>query len=56
MLIGSVLVGSGVKNFVQANGKNVFNSTGMGGSPEYFTGKPKTRAQVLANQKRTNKK
>jgi len=52
MLIGSIVVGSGVKNFVQANRRVTFNSTGMGDSPETFVGKPKTRKQVLQYQQR----
>lgn len=57
MALGAVVVSSGVKNFINSNKNRTFNTTGMGATPENFTGKPKTRAQVLAIQNRnTNKK
>ena len=55
MIISSIVIGSGVKNFVQANSNKTFNSTGMGDSPETFYGKPKTRKQVLAQEAKSLK-
>lgn len=52
MTIGAVVVASGVKNFINANLNKTFNTTGMGATPETFTGKQKTRAQVLSQQKK----
>jgi len=54
-LIGSVIVASGAKSFVIANSNRTFNSTGMGPTPETFTGKPQTRKQVIAKQNRSGK-
>lgn len=56
MALGAVVVSSGVKNFINSNKNRTFNTTGMGGTPENFTGKPKTRAQVLAIQNRNKDK
>ena len=55
MLIGSVVIASGAKNFVNSHSNRTFNSTGMGGTPETFTGVPKTRRQVIAKQNRNKK-
>jgi len=54
-LIGSVVVASGAKNFITANSNRTFNSTGMGATPETFTGTPKTRKQVIANKNRSKR-
>jgi len=56
MLIGSIVVGAGVKNFINSVKDQTFNSTGMGATPEYFEGKPKTRKQVIAQEKRNKGK
>ncbi len=56
MALGAVVVSSGVKNFINSNKNRTFNTTGMGGTPENFTGKPKTRAQVIAIQNRNKNK
>lgn len=54
--LGSIVVASGVKNFINANKNKTINSVGMGGTPETFTGKAKTRNQVIAKNNRENKK
>ena len=56
MTLGAIVVSSGVKNFINANKNKTFNTTGMGGTPEKFDGKAKTRAQVLALQNKQNNK
>jgi len=55
-LIGAAVATSASINFVNSMKNKTFNSTGMGGTPENFTGKAKTRAQVIAAQNRANKK
>jgi len=55
-LIGAVVISASVKNFVQANQNRTFNTTGMGPTPENFTGKPKTMKQVIAAQNRLKNK
>ena len=55
-LLGAVVITSGVKNFVEANKNRTFNTTGMGATPETFTGKPKTKAQVLAAEAKKKSK
>lgn len=54
MTLGAIVVSSGVKNFINANKNKTFNTTGMGATPENFVGKAKTRAQILALQKKQN--
>lgn len=56
MTLGAIVVSSGVKNFINANKNRTFNTIGMGGTPENFDGKAKTRAQVLALQNKQNNK
>lgn len=57
MTLGAIVITDGVRNFIEANKNRTFNSTGMGPTPETFTGKPKTAAQVIAKQnKEKNKK
>jgi len=56
MTLGAVVITSAVNNFVKANSNKTFNTTGMGPTPETFTGKPKTKKQVIAIQNRQNKK
>jgi len=55
-VLGAALATSASVNFVNAMKNKSFNSTGMGGTPESFTGKAKTQAQVIAAQNRANKK
>lgn len=55
MLIGSVVVASGAKNLVNAYSNRTFNTTGMGPTPETFTGKSKTRKQVIASKNRSKR-
>ena len=56
MTLGAIVISSAAKSFINANKNRTFNSTGMGATPETFTGKPKTVKQVLAAQKRANNK
>lgn len=55
-LLGSFVIGSSAKNFINANRNKTFNSSGMGDTPENFHGRPKSIAQVLAAQKRSQKR
>lgn len=54
--LGTVVIASGVKNFISANKNRTINTVGMGGTPEGFIGKAKTRAQVLRDQEKQNSK
>jgi len=54
--VASVIIGAGVKNFINANKNKTFNTTGMGGTPEKFEGKPKTRNQVISAQNKLKSK
>jgi len=56
MTMGAIVISSAVNNFLKANSNKTFNTTGMGPTPETFTGKPKTKKQVIAIQNRQNKK
>lgn len=56
VVISSIVVGSAVKSFVNSMGSKPINTVGRGGTPEIFEGKPKTRNQVLAKQKRDKAK